>query len=381
MARDYYDILGVSRNASNDEIKKAYRKIAMKYHPDRNPGNEEAESKFKEAAEAYSVLTDPEKRKTYDQFGREGLKGGGFGGAGPGGFGGFGFDLSDALRTFMEGFGGFGGFDDFFGGPTSRRSRTGTRAGGDLKVKLSLTLEEINSGVTKKIKVRRMETCSTCRGEGTKPGTSRVTCPVCHGSGEVREVSRSIFGQMVNVRPCGNCHGEGAVAEHRCPDCAGDGRTKTTKDVSIKIPPGVTSGNYLTMRGEGNAGIRNGPRGDLIAVFEEKEHSYFIRNEDNIFVNLHITPSEAVLGTDVEVPTLNGRVRLSIPGGTQPGKLLRMKGKGISHLNRSGRGDEIVRVQVEIPGTVSGKEKKLYRELAEIEDRKGVRDRRYSKIK
>jgi len=368
MARDYYEILGVSKGASDDEIKKAYRKMAMKYHPDKNPGDKAAEEKFKEAAEAYSVLTDPQKRQMYDQYGHAGLKNNGFGGASGFSGGGFGFDPFDIFREVFGGGGGFSGFEEFFGGGGSRRSRGGARAGSDLKIRLALTLEEINKGVTKKIKIKRTDTCGACGGTGAKPGTSRTTCPVCHGSGEIREMTRSIFGQMVNVRPCSNCQGEGTVAEQRCPTCGGDGRVRGVREISVQIPAGVSTGNYLTMSGEGNVGLRNGPRGDLIVIFEEKEHDIFVRNEDNIFVNLHISTAEAVLGTDVEVPTLNGRVKLTIPSGTQTGKMLR------------GRGDQIVRIQVDIPRNPSGPVKKIYKELLDLERKRGGVINRFSKI-
>lgn len=375
MAKDYYKILGVDRNATPDEMKKTYRQIAMKYHPDKNPGNKQAEEKFKEAAEAYSVLTDPEKRKIYDQYGDDGLKGGGFSG------GGFGFDLSDALRTFMEGFGGFGGFDDFFGGGEHRSRSEAALSGSDLKIKIPLTLEEINTGVNKRVKIKRFEICNICDGTGAKPGTSRVTCPVCRGTGEVREVSRSIFGQIVNVRPCSNCHGEGSIVEHRCSNCGGDGRRKVENEISIDIPPGVSSGNYKTLRGEGNAGVRKGTEGDLIVIFEEKSHEIFIRRDDDILMDLWMTPSESVLGTEIEVPTLNGRVNLMVPAGAQPGKLLRMKNKGIPHLQRSGRGDQIVRIQMIIPENLGEREKNLYREIEKFESKKVKKESRYSKIR
>ena len=381
MARDYYEILGVNRSATPDEIKKAYRQIAMKYHPDKNPGNKEAEEKFKVAAEAYSVLTDPEKRKMYDQYGEDGLKGSGFGGAQGFSGGAYGFDLSDALRTFMEGFGGFGGFDDFFGGGDRHSRRSSSQSGSDLKIKIPLTLEEINTGVNKKIKIKRLEICEQCGGTGAKPGTSRQTCPVCKGTGEIREISRSIFGQMVNVRPCSNCRGEGTIIEHRCPVCGGEGRIKETKEISIEIPAGVSTGNYKTIHGGGNAGYRKGVNGDLIVIFEEKPHEFFIRNEDDVLIDLWILPSEAVLGAEIEVPTLSGRVNLMIPSGTQPGKLLRLKHKGIPHLNHSGRGDQIVRIQIRVPDNLTEKEKEMYREIGRFEMKKIHKESRYSKIR
>ncbi|MDO9548111.1 MAG: molecular chaperone DnaJ [Candidatus Marinimicrobia bacterium] len=380
MARDYYEVLGVSKGASDDEIKKAYRKMAMKYHPDKNPGDKAAEEKFKEAAEAYSILTDSQKRKMYDQFGHAGLKNNGFGGSSGFSGGGFGFDPFDIFREVFGGGGGFSGFEDLFGGGGTRRSRGGSRTGSDLKIRLPLTLEDINEGVTKKVKIKRMDTCGTCEGTGAKPGASRITCPVCHGSGEIREMTRSLFGQMVNVRPCSNCQGEGSVAEQRCLTCQGDGRVRGMREISVQVPAGVSNGNYMTMSGEGNIGPRKGTRGDLIVIFEEKEHAIFIRNEDNIFVNLHISTAEAVLGTDVEIPTLNGRVKLTIPSGTQSGKMLRLKQKGIPHLHHHGRGDQIVRIQVDVPKNPGGPEKKLYKELLDVEKKRGAVANRFSKI-
>ncbi|HQH55207.1 MAG TPA: molecular chaperone DnaJ [Candidatus Marinimicrobia bacterium] len=384
MAKDYYEILGVNRNAQADELKKAYRKIAMKYHPDRNPGNKEAEEKFKEAAEAYAVLSDPEKRRVYDQYGEDGLKGTtGFSGAQS-------MNMEDIFSMFGDifggHFGGFGGFDDLFnGGGRQRSTRTRTRTtqqrGSDLKITMPLTLEEINTGVDKKVKIKRQEICPNCNGTGAKPGSSNVTCPVCQGSGEVREVSRSFFGQMVNVRPCSNCQGEGVIVEQRCPQCGGEGRIQSVKELTIKVPPGVTTGNYLTMHGEGNAGVRKSSRGDLIVIFEEKPHEYFTREGDDIYLDLHIMPSEAVLGTEIVVPTLNGKVSLTIPPGTQPSKILRLKNKGLPHLQHPGRGDMMVRIQVKIPERVSGKELELYRELFKFESKKIKDENRYSKIR
>lgn len=377
MSRDYYEILGVNRSAKADELKKAYRKIAMQYHPDRNPGNKEAEEKFKEAAEAYAALSDPEKRRIYDQYGQAGLKGSaGFSNAQS-------MNMDDIFSMFGDIFGGhfsgFGGIEDLFGGGR-QHSHSTQRRGGDLKIKMPLTLEEISTGVSKKVKIKRQEVCQSCNGSGAKPGSSTVTCPVCRGSGEVREVARSFFGQVMNVRPCSNCHGEGVIVEQRCPQCGGEGRHLGTKELTIKVPPGVTTGNYLTMHGEGNAGTRKSSRGDLIVIFEEKPHEHFIRNEDDIYIDLHIMPSEAVLGTEMVIPTLNGQVNLTIPPGTQPAKMLRLKNKGLPHLQHSGKGDMIVRIQVEIPEKASSKELDLYRELLKSESKKMRAENRYSKI-
>ena len=381
MSKDFYSILGVSRDASSDELKKAYRKKAIQYHPDKNPGNKQAEEKFKAAAEAYSVLSDASKKQIYDQYGEAGLNGS-QGGSGGFGGGGFGFDLSDALRTFMEGFGGFGGFDDIFGSGGGGRSRRNSPGKGkNLKVKISLTLEEIATGVTKKIKIKRLDRCDVCSGKGTKAGTGMTVCPVCKGSGEIRQVTRSIFGQMVNVSQCNNCHGEGKVAINKCPKCNGEGRTRVSKEISVKVPAGVATGNYTTMQGEGNAGIRNAPFGDLIVFFEEKHHTYFIRSENDIFIDMHLTPAEAVLGTELEVPTLSGKVKLIVPHGTQPGKMLRMKNKGIADIHGGPHGDQIVRIRIDIPRKLKGKEKKLYKDLIQFDlDNKTILNR-FTKIK
>lgn len=355
--QDYYEILGLSKGVSQEEIKKAYRQLAMKYHPDRNPGNKEAEEKFKEAAEAYEVLTDPQKRERYDRFGHDGLRGGGFSD-----FGGFEFDLSDALRTFMEGFGGFG---DIFG--TSRRS-AGPARGNNLQVRLELTLQEIAKGVEKKIKIRRLGKCDACGGSGAKSVRDIKTCPNCGGSGQVRQMSRSLFGQFVNITVCHACQGEGKIISNPCHRCHGDGRTKEENTLKIDIPAGVATGNYITMSGEGDAGPKGGPRGDVIILIEEKQDPNFERHGDDILFILPISITQAVLGAEVEVATLTGKAVLNIDAGTQSGKILRMRGKGIPHLNRHGKGDQLIRIMVWTPTKVSKETKVLFEKLAKMKD-------------
>ncbi|RMF64398.1 MAG: molecular chaperone DnaJ, partial [Calditrichaeota bacterium] len=327
--RDYYEVLGVRRDASPDEIKKAYRKLAMKYHPDRNPGDKRAEESFKEVAEAYEVLRDPQKRERYDRFGHSGL-GGGFEGFG------FDFDLGDALRTFMsESF----GFGDFFGMGRRSGSRSRVRRGADLQLKLKLTLEEIATGVKKKLKVKKWVRCDACNGTGGSEPDAYMTCLQCHGAGEVRQVSQSLFGQFVNITTCPRCNGEGRVLKSPCKKCGGDGRVHGESIITVDIPAGVATGNYLTIRGEGNVGPRGGPAGDVIVLIEEQEHEYFERHGDDILYNLVLSFSQAALGDEVEVPTLNGKAKLTIQPGTQMNKILRMRNKGIPRLHGHGRGD------------------------------------------
>jgi molecular chaperone DnaJ len=360
--RDYYEILGVSRNASDDELKRAYRKLAMKYHPDKNPGDKEAEEKFKEAAEAYEVLRDSQKRAKYDKFGHDGLRGGQD-------FHSY-QNVNDIFSHFSDIFGGgFGGssiFDDLFTGGSSSRSRqqaTGT-PGSDLKVTLKLTLEEIASGTSKTIKLKKYNKCSECNGTGANSSSGFKSCTVCNGSGEVREVSRSIFGQFVNISVCSNCRGTGKIISDPCRTCASDGRIYTEKKIKVNVPAGVTNNSYMTMRGEGNAGKNGGPSGDIVVVFQEIEHPYFIREGDDLIYDLFLTYPEVVLGTTVEVPTINGRAKLKIESGTQHGKFLKMKGKGIQHLNQHGSGDQLVRINIHVPNKVNSKEKDLLNELS-----------------
>ncbi|MCG8607644.1 molecular chaperone DnaJ, partial [bacterium] len=355
--RDYYEILGVQKSANDEEIKKAYRKLAMEHHPDRNPGDTQSELKFKEIAEAYEVLRNPQKRQRYDRFGHSGLKGGfeGLGGAD--------FDLADALRTFMsEGF----GFGDIFGmGRGSGGSRR--RRGSDLQIKLKLSLEDIAAGVQKKIKLKKLVTCDECGGTGAAVDAGLMECTNCRGSGEVRQVSQSLFGQFVNITTCPTCRGEGNVVREPCLVCNGAGRKQGEGAVSVEIPAGVASGNYLTLRGEGNVGPNAGPAGDVIVLIEEEEHEYFQRHGDDILYNLPLSFHQVVLGDEVEVPTLNGKAKLQIQAGTQTHKILRMRSKGIPHLHSSGRGDQLVRIVVWTPTKLSANDKKLLKELAQSE--------------
>jgi len=364
--RDYYEVLGVDKGASKDDIKKAYRKLAMQYHPDRNPGDKSAEEKFKEAAEAYEVLHDDDKRAKYDRFGHQGLHG-------AQDFGGFN-NVNDIFSHFSDIFGGaFGGggggssiFDDFFSGGSSSH-RGGARASGtpgsDLKVVLKLTLNEIATGTTKKIKIKKYSKCSSCNGTGAKSQNDFKTCNVCNGAGEVRQVSKSVFGQFVNIAPCQNCNGTGKIISAPCSTCNGDGRTYAESTIKINVPAGVHSDSYMTMRGEGNAGKNGGRSGDIIVVFKELPHEYFLRDGDNIIFDLNISYPEAVLGCEVEVPTLTGRAKLKIERGMESGKFLKMREKGIHHLNRHGAGDQLVKVNIHVPKKVSSKEKALLEQL------------------
>jgi molecular chaperone DnaJ len=361
--RDYYEILGVSKGASNDEVKSAYRKLAMKYHPDKNPGDKESEEMFKECAEAYEVLSDPQKKQRYDQFGHQGVNSTGFSG----------FDnVNDIFSHFGDIFGGFGGgsiFDEFFGGGSSRgRRRSQGVAGTDMKITLRLSYEEIADGTEKIIKIKKLKTCKTCNGTGAKSSAGYVTCSVCKGAGEIKQVSRSIFGQFVNVSECNNCNGEGKIVKDKCTECHGDGRTKEEETETIKIPAGVSDGQYLSLRGRGNAGARGGHAGDLMIFIEEEKHEYFIRDNDDIIYNLRISISDAILGIDAVVPTLNGKAKLKVEAGTQSGSVLRMRDKGIRHLNSGGRGDQLVKIHVFIPKKISSKEKTILKELGKSEN-------------
>ena len=373
VVRDYYEVLGVERSASGDVIKKAYRKLAIKYHPDKNPGDKQAEERFKEVAEAYEVLSDPEKRSRYDRFGH----------AQPGMPGGFedlrGFDLADALRAFMRDFGGMGGFGEVFEESGARRRGGRERRGNTLELRLPLTLEEIATGVEKRVKVRHMIACATCKGSGAKEGAGRATCTRCQGSGQVRVVQRSIFGQLINITTCDRCRGEGTVIEDPCAACSGEGRVREQSEIAIKVPPGVSSGNFIPLSGMGDAGPRGGPAGDLIAHIEEVEHALFARDGDDLILELPVSLARAALGGKVEVPTLGGgRAVVEVPGGATTGKLLRLRGKGLKSLQRSGHGDLLVRLVIDTPSKLSDRARKLLQELESLPESKPHPPRRPS---
>ena len=355
--RDYYEVLGVARNASEDEVKKAYRKLAMQYHPDRNPGDKTAEDKFKEAAEAYEVLRDADKRARYDRYGHESVRSSHTASQE------FEFDLADALRTFMS----EGIFADFFGAGRSGRTAGGQLRGSDLQIRMKLSLEEIAAGVTKRIKIKHQVRCNSCNGSGAQAGSETVRCPACGGTGERRQVSRSLFGQFINVTACQQCNGEGRIVRDPCRECKGDGRREEETTLTLEIPAGVATGNYLTVRNEGHAGPKGGAPGDVIVLIEEKEHELFERHGDDLVLDLPISMVQAVMGDRVEVPTIEGQAMLEIAGGTQTGKILRMRGKGIPHLNGYGRGDQLVRIAVWIPHKLPLKERELLQQSAKSE--------------
>ncbi len=353
--RDYYDILGVERVASDDDLKKAYRKLALNFHPDRNPGDKEAEDKFNEAAEAYEVLSDGRKRARYDRFGHAGVRGNGASG-------GAGFhDINDIFSAFSDIFGSGGSvFDDVFGSQTRSRRRRGGRSGSDLRIKLPLTLEEIAEGTEKKIKVGKQLACRTCSGKGVaNVDTGYAMCDSCSGTGDIRHVTYSLFGQFVNVQPCPRCRGEGRIILNKCVDCNGEGRVKGEETITVKVPPGVLEGHYLTLRGAGNAGVRGGESGHLRVEIHEKPHEDFVRDGLDIYHELFLSFPNAILGTEVEVPTLKGRARLQIDPGVQSGKILRMRDRGIPDLETSRRGDQLIRIHVWTPKKLSDQEREV----------------------
>jgi molecular chaperone DnaJ len=364
---DYYALLGIEKNASDEDIKKAYRKLAIKYHPDKNPGDKSAEEKFREATEAYEILKDPKKRQQYDQFGHAAFEqGGGFGGGGYSGFGGF--DISDALRAFMSDFGGDSVFSDLFGFGGSRGGRRGGGGGipgNDLQIRLPLTLEEIAKGVQKTLKVRRKDKCNTCNGTGSKSG-KRTTCTKCNGSGRIRQVAQSFFGQVIQESVCPVCRGEGQVATDTCNVCGGSGLESTETTVTVDIPSGVAEGNYINVPGKGDAGRNGGPAGDLIVLIQEKKHEFFQRHGIDLICDIDITFSDAALGTSKMVETIDGKVSLKVPSGTQSEKIFRLKGKGLPSLHGREIGDQLVRVHVKTPEKLSKEAKVLLEKLAEL---------------
>ncbi len=350
---DYYKVLGVPREAGDDDIKQAYRKLATKWHPDRNAGSHEAEEKFKEITEAYDVLRDPEKRAAYNRYGEAGLRG-----AGAGGF--HHVDLSEALNIFMRDFGAFSGLGDFF---QASQRRAGPRAGQDVKITVELTLAEVASGVTKTFTVKLLDPCDKCEGTGAEPGTKATTCQTCNGQGEVRRAQRSFFGQFVSVVPCPTCSGEGVVVGSPCKKCRGEGRARGEHTIPVQIPAGVSSGQYMTLRGLGNAGPRGGPRGDVLVVFDVADDPRFERDGEDLYTEVLVSYPQLVLGADIDVPTVTSRVSVRIPPGTQSGQVVHLRGRGLPRVNSSGSGDLHVRVQLWTPDRVSREEEALLQQL------------------
>lgn len=365
--RDYYEVLGVSKSATADEIKKAFRKLGKKYHPDLNPGDKEAEAKFKELNEAYQVLSDDEKRKRYDQFGHAGVDGNGFGG-GAGGFGGFDMgDLGDIFGDiFGGGFGGFGG----------RQRRNAPRRGSDLSQYINLTFEEAAFGCKKKINITKMETCESCHGTGAKAGTQPVTCPQCNGSGQIQQRRQTMFGFSNVISECPNCHGKGKIVKEPCPECRGTGSVRKNKSIEVDIPAGIDSDQVMRIRGAGNAGENGGPSGDLQLIIRVKAHEIYRREGYDVHVSIPVTFVQAALGATLKVPTIHGIVEYDLPEGTQPNTRFRLRGKGIPVLHGKGNGDEYVTVTVEVPRNLSRKQKDI---LEEFESENG--EKNYTKRK
>ena len=347
--RDFYEVLGVSRDASDEEMKRAYRKMALKYHPDRNPGDKEAEERFKEASAAYQVLSDPERRAHYDRFGVAAFDGSGGAGAG--------FDFTAGFEDVFSGI-----FSDFFGGPRAGRGRSRARRGDDLRYNLDLTFEEAAFGAEKSISIPRMATCDTCHGKGARPGTSPKTCPACRGSGQVRFQQ----GFFSIAKTCGQCNGQGSMITDPCTKCGGQGAVRRTQNLTVKIPAGVDTGSRLKLRGEGEAGSGGGPTGDLYVVIRVKEHPLFRREENDVICDMPLSFPQAALGTEIDVPTLEGKMRMRIPVGTQSGAVFRLKGKGIADLHGYARGDHLVRIVVETPRKLTPRQRELLEEFARM---------------
>ena len=375
--RDYYEVLGVSKNATADEIKKAYRQKAIQFHPDRNPGDKDAEEKFKEAAEAYDVLSNEEKRQRYDRFGHAGVGSS----AASGGFGGGGMSMEDIFSQFGDLFGGhFGGFGGFGSSSRSRAVQRGT----DLRVRVKLTLKEIATGVEKKIKVKKYVPCSYCHGNGAADSQAISTCSTCHGSGFVTRVASTFLGQMQTKSTCPTCGGTGETITRKCAHCNGEGVTRAEEVITLNIPAGVGEGMQLSMSGKGNAARRGGINGDLLVVIEEERHPELIRDENDLVYNLLLTVPQAALGDSVEVPTVDGRVKVKIEPGTQPGKVLRLRNKGLPSVNSYGTGDLLINISVYIPEKLTETEKSKIKELADAENFQpspSIKDRIFNKFR
>jgi len=355
---DFYSTLGVPRGSSDDDIKKAYRKLAMQYHPDRNNGSKDAEEKFKEITEAYDILRDPQKRAAYDRYGEAGLRGG------AGGF--HHVDLSEALGIFMRDFGAFAGLDEMFGFGGGRSAGSG-RGGADVKVTIPLTLAEVATGVEKKVNAKLLEPCDRCEATGAEPGSKAPTCSTCNGSGEVRRAQRSFFGQFVTVAPCPTCKGEGTVVQSPCKKCRGEGRLREEREIKIDIPAGVATGQYMTLRGVGNAGQRGGPRGDIHVIFEVADDPRFERDGEELYTEVLVTYGQLVLGADIPVPTVTATTTLKVPPGTQSGQVFHLRGRGLPRVNASGSGDLHVRVQLWTPDRLTDEERGLVEQLNDVQ--------------
>lgn len=352
--RDYYEVLGVSKSASPEEIKKAYRKLALKYHPDKNPDDKAAEEKFKEAAEAYDVLSSPEKKQRYDQFGHSGM-------GGAGGFSGAGMSMEDIFSQFGDLFGGGG----FFGGFGGAQQRQQVNRGSNLRLKVELSLEEIAKGVEKKLKVKKYIACKSCHGNGEKNGNSHVNCSECNGTGQVTRIQNTLLGRMQTTSTCPVCGGSGKMIKEKCPDCNGEGILRGEEIISVKIPAGVYEGLQLSVSGKGNAARRGGVNGDLIVLIKEKDHPELIRDGNDLLYNLFISIPDAILGASAEIPTLDGKVKVSIDKGTQSGKILRLRKKGLPSIEGHGTGDLLIKVNVFIPKEISREEEKMLEKLGE----------------
>jgi molecular chaperone DnaJ len=357
---DYYKLLNLPHDADTEQIKKAYRKLALEYHPDRNRGSKEAEERFKEVTQAYEVLRDPDKRATYDRYGEQGLKG--RAGSGMGGV-----DFSDAIEVFMRDFGGFSGLEDIFDMHGARGQRTTSRKAQTSRIRLPLTLPEVAHGVTKTLRVAMLDECGSCMGSGARAGTAPTVCSVCGGAGEEQHVQRSVLGQFVSVQPCRTCQGEGRVIEEHCDTCRGEGRARRETKIEVEVPAGVTSENFLTLRGRGSVGPRGGPRGDVVVLLEVEDDPRFVRDGSDLIHEAPITFGQAALGDEIEVPTIEGSARVTVPAGIQSGDLLRLKGLGLPELNGHYRGDQLLRVLLWTPDELTNEQADAMRRLRELE--------------